>query len=151
MSKLLKILLIVLLALSGVAVVVFYVQNSSGLFALSNKAEAMASTNMLDMLLFWAYFLVFAAILLVVVLSVINMAGNRKSLKMTGIVVALAIVVVGASYLLASGDPVTANLAVAPTEGELKLTDTLLIMTYILMAGSLVALVWGGIKKLFQN
>ena len=151
MSKFLKILLSVLLVLSAVGVIVFYVQNSSGLFALSNIAEAMDTTNMLDVLLFWAYFLVFAALLLVIVLSIINMAGNRKSLIRTGIILAIAVVVVGVAYLLASGNPVVVNLATPPTPGQLKLTDTLLIMVYILLGSALAALIWGGVKKLIQN
>lgn len=151
MSKFLKILLTVLLVLSVVGVIIFYVQNSTGLFALSNMAEALSTTNMLDVLLFWAYFLVFVALLLVIVLSIINMAGNRKSLIRTGIILLIAVVFVGVSYLLASGDPVVVNLATPPTHGQLKLTDTLLILTYILLGCALVALIWGGIRKLIQN
>ena len=151
MHKFLKILLAVLLVLSLVGVVIFYVQNSTGLFALGNMAEALSTTNMLDVLLFWAYFLVFAALLLVIILSIINIAGNRKSLIRTGIILLIAVVVVGVSYLLASGDPVVVNLATPPTHGQLKLTDTLLIMVYILLGCALVALIWGGIRKLIQN
>jgi hypothetical protein len=79
------------------------------------------------------------------------MAGNRKALKRTGLLLVLTIVLVVVSYVLASGDPVAVNLATEPTAGELKMTDTLLILTYLLMAGSFIALIWGGAKKLIQN
>ncbi|MBO7203376.1 MAG: hypothetical protein J6U71_05690 [Bacteroidales bacterium] len=151
MSKFLKILMITLLVLSVGVIAVFYVQNTSGIFALSNLSEAVSSTNMLDGLLGWTYILLFAAIILVIVLSVINMAGNPKALKRTGFVLILSIVLIVVSYVLASGDPVAANLATEPTAGELKMTDTLLILTYLLMAGSFIALIWGGAKKLIQN
>ena len=151
MSKFLKILMITLLVLSVGVIAVFYVQNTSGIFALSNLSEAVSSTNMLDGLLGWTYILLFAAIILVFVLSVINMAGNPKALKRTGFVLILSIVLIVVSYVLASGDPVAANLATEPTAGELKMTDTLLILTYLLMAGSFIALIWGGAKKLIQN
>ena len=151
MSKFLKILMITLLVLSVGVIAVFYVQNTSGIFALSNLSEAVSSTNMLDGLLGWTYILLFAAIILVIVLSVINMAGNPKALKRTGFVLILSIVLIVVSYVLASGDPVAANLATEPTAGELKMTDTLLILTYLLMAGSFIAVIWGGAKKLIQN
>ena len=151
MSKFLKILMIALLILSAGAIVAFYIQNTTGIFALSNLSEAISSTNMLDGLLGWTYILLFAAIILVFVLSIINMAGNRKALKRTGLLQILTIVLVVVSYVLASGDPVAVNLATEPTAGELKMTDTLLILTYLLMAGSFIALIWGGAKKLIQN
>ena len=143
--------MITLLVLSAGAIVAFYVQNTSGIFALSNLSEAISSTNMLDGLLGWTYILLFAAIILVFVLSIINMAGNRKALKRTGLLLILTIVLVVVSYVLASGDPVAVNLATEPTAGELKMTDTLLNLTYLLMAGSFIALIWGGAKKLIQN
>ena len=143
--------MITLLVLSAGAIVAFYVQNTSGIFALSNLSEAISSTNMLDGLLGWTYILLFAAIILVFVLSIINMAGNRKALKRTGLLLILTIVLVVVSYVLASGDPVAVNLATEPTAGELKMTDTLLNLTYLLMAGSFIALIWGGAKKLIQT
>lgn len=151
MSKFLKILMIALLILSAGAIVAFYIQNTTGIFALSNLSEAISSTNMLDGLLGWTYILLFAAIILVFVLSIINMAGNRKALKRTGLLLILTIVLIVVSYVLASGDPVAVNLATEPTAGELKMTDTLLILTYLLMVGSFIALIWGGAKKLIQN
>ena len=137
----------ILLALSAVAIVVFYVQNNTGLFRLSNMAEAMGTTNMIDGLLGWAYVLLFASIALVVILSIVNLAGNRKALIRTCLLLVIAVVLVGASFFLASGDPVAVNTSTPPTAGELKLTDTLLILTYILMGGAVVALIWGSIKK----
>ncbi|MBR2947109.1 MAG: hypothetical protein IKC17_00770 [Bacteroidales bacterium] len=151
MSKFLKILMISLLTLSVVVLAVFYVQNSTGIYALSNLSAAISSTNMLDGLLGWTYLLLFAAIILVILLSVINMVGNRKALKKTGFLLLLTIVLVVVSYILASGEPVAVNIATPPTAGELKMTDTLLNLTYFLLGGSFVALIWGSLRKIFQN
>ena len=130
----------------------FFVNNAStGLYTVANEAEALATTGMLDVVLFWAYALVIAAIVLVVVLSIINMAGNKKSLKKTGILLLIAVVLIGVSYLLASGDPIAVNMEVQPTHATLKMTDTLLNLSYALVVIALLALVWGSVRNLIKN
>ena len=91
------------------------------------------------------------ALVLVVVLSLINMAGNRKSIKKTGIVLLIAVVLIGASFLLASGDPIAVNMAVQPTHATLKMTDTLLNLSYALVILALLALVWGSVRNLIHK
>ena len=138
-SKFTKILEICLLVISLIGLVVFF----------ANKA--LATTGMLDIVLFWAYALVIAAIVLVVVLSIINMAGNKKSLKKTGILLLIAVALIGVSYLLASGDPIAVNMEVQPTHATLKMTDTLLNLSYALVVIALLALVWGSVRNLIKN
>ena len=151
-SKFTKILEICLLVISLIGLVVFFVNNAStGLYTVANEAEALATTGMLDVVLFWAYALVIAAIVLVVVLSIINMAGNKKSLKKTGILLLIAVVLIGVSYLLASGDPIAVNMEVQPTHATLKMTDTLLNLSYALVVIALLALVWGSVRNLIKN
>lgn len=150
-TKFLRILLICLLAISVIGLIVFFVQSSSGIYAISNLAEAMATKGSLDFLLIWGYVMVLAAILLVVIMSIINIAGNRKSLKRTGITLLIAVVLIGISYLLASGDPVTVNTATPPTEAVLKMTDTLLNLSYALVVIAVLALIWGSLRNLIHN
>ena len=151
-SKFTKILEICLLVLSLVGLVVFFIYNANtGLYSIANEAEALATTGMLDILLFWAYALVFAAILLVVILSIVNLAGNKKSLKRTGFLLLIAVVLIGLSYLLASGDPIAVNMDVQPSHGTLKMTDTLLNLSYALVVIALLALVWGSVRNLIKN
>ena len=151
-SKFTKILEICLLVLSLIGLVVFFIYNgNTGLYSIANEAEALATTGMLDILLFWAYALVFAAILLVVILSIINLAGNKKSLKRTGFLLLIAVVLIGLSYLLASGDPIAVNMDVQPTHATLKMTDTLLNLSYALVVIALLALVWGSVRNLIKN
>ena len=147
-----KILEICLLVISLIVLIAFFVFNGkTGLYSVENLSEALATTSMLDMLLFWAYILVIAALVLVVVLSLINMAGNRKSIKKTGIVLLIAVVLIGASFLLASGDPIAVNMAVQPTHATLKMTDTLLNLSYALVILALLALVWGSVRNLIHK
>lgn len=151
MSKFAKYLLYILLAVSAVVVVVFFVQSASGIFALSNLGEALSTSNMADGMLWWTYALVFLAIALVIILSIVKMAQNPKSLKRTGFVTLLAVVLCAVSYFLASGAPVHVNLDVQPTEGTLKLTDAGLILTYLLFAGAILALLYGSVRKMINN
>ena len=147
-SKFTKILEICLLVISLIGLVVFFANNAStGLYTVANEAEALATTGMLDIVLFWAYALVIAAIVLVV----INMAGNKKSLKKTGILLLIAVALIGVSYLLASGDPIAVNMEVQPTHATLKMTDTLLNLSYALVVIALLALVWGSVRNLIKN
>ncbi len=151
MSKFAKYLLYLLLAVSAVLTVVFFVQSSTGLFKLNNLSGAMGASNMADGLLWWTYGLVFLAIALVIILSIVKMAQNPKSLKRTALVAVLAVVLCAVSYFLASGAPVHVNLDVQPTETALKLTDAGLILTYLLFAGAILALLYGSVRKMINN
>ncbi len=151
-NKFTKILEICLLVISLIGLVAFFVFNGkTGLYSVENLSEALATTSLLDMVLFWAYIMVIAALVLVVVLSLINMAGNRKSLKKTGIVLVIAVVLIGASLLFASGDPIAVNMAVQPTHATLKMTDTLLNLSYALVIIALLALIWGSVRNLIHK
>lgn len=53
-KKFTKILEICLLVLSLIGLVAFFIYNGkTGMYSVSNLAEALATTSMLDMLLFW--------------------------------------------------------------------------------------------------
>lgn len=151
MSKFLKYFLYALLAISTVVIVLFYVQSSTGDFALSNLAEQLKTTSMVDGVMYWAYILVGLSILSLIALSIMGMIENPKTLKRTGITLLLAVVLCVISYFLASGDPVQANLEIAPTETALKLTDTGLIITYILFAATILTIIGGGIYNAIKN
>lgn len=143
MSKFAKILEYVLMAVGVVIIALFYVQSGSGQFALSNLADALASTTILDGMLWWTYALIALAIVLIVVLAGVATFGNKKSLKSTALVMVLAVVLVVASYFLASGNPVAVNVAEQPSAATFKLTDSILILTYILFVGVVVSLLGG--------
>ena len=68
---------------------------------------------------------------------------NPKSLLklFAGLVVIVA--VVAAAYVLAPGTPAVGYLGEPVSDGTLKLTDTILNLTYFLFGGSILALIVG--------
>ena len=97
-----------------------------------------------DNILYCAY--AFAAIAIAAVLLgvlVIGGINNPKSLvKLVLGVVAIA-AVVAVAYVLAPGTPAVGYLGEPVSDGTLKLTDTILNLTYLLFGGAVVALVVG--------
>ena len=99
-----------------------------------------------DNMLYCAY--AFAAVaILAVVFGVVVIGGmnNPKSLLklLLGLVAIVAIVAV--AYVLAPGTPAVGYLGEPVSDGTLKLTDTVLNLTYLLFGGAIVALVVGWI------
>ena len=99
-----------------------------------------------DVMLYCAYAYALIAILAVLFgVVVIGGINNPKSLIKLGIgLVAIAVIVLLA-WLLAPGTPAVGYLGEPVSDGTLKLTDTILNLTYLLFGGSLVALVAGWI------
>ena len=98
-------------------------------------------------LLYWAYAMLIIALVAVLCIGLyITATTNPKSLVRIGIALAAAAVLCLVAYLLASGKPALGFTgATPPTAGELKLTDTVLNLTYILGAGAIVAIIAGEI------
>ena len=96
-------------------------------------------------LLYWAYAMLILALVAVLCIGIyIAATTNPKSLVRIGIALAGAAVLCLIAYLLASGKPAIGFTgATPPTAGELKLTDTVLNLTYILGAGAIVAIIAG--------
>ena len=99
-----------------------------------------------DTMLYCAY--AYAAIaILAVVFGVVVIGGinNPKTLLKLFIgLVAIAVIIAGA-YFLAPGTPAVGYLGEPVSDGTLKLTDTILNLTYLLFGGSIVALIAGWI------
>ncbi|MGM9774815.1 MAG: hypothetical protein ACI3Y2_06410, partial [Candidatus Egerieousia sp.] len=118
-SKSLKIVKYALLIISVIVGVCFYVLNGDN--------NAMVST-----ILNWALVLIIAAIALVLVLPVFfrNGKGGKKNLLEFGLLAVLLIL----SYLFASGNEVAlAGGVQMPSHSVLKWTDTLLILSILLL------------------
>ena len=97
-----------------------------------------------DNILYCAY--AFAAVAIAAVLFgvlVIGGINNPKSLlKLLLGVVAIA-AVVAVAYVLAPGTPAVGYLGTPVSDGTLKLTDTILNLTYLLFGGAVLALIVG--------
>ena len=100
-----------------------------------------------ETMLYWAYAMLVIALVAVLCIGLyITATTNPKSLVRIGIALAAAAVLCLVAYLLASGKPALGFTgATPPTAGELKLTDTVLNLTYILGAGAIVAIIAGEI------
>ena len=100
-----------------------------------------------ETMLYWAYAMLIIALVAVLCIGLyITATTNPKSLVRIGIALAAAAVLCLVAYLLASGKPALGFTgATPPTAGELKLTDTVLNLTYILGAGAIVAIIAGEI------
>ena len=98
-----------------------------------------------ETMLYWAYAMLIIALIAVLCVGLyITAKTNPKSLVKIGLAIAAAAVLCLIAYLLASGKPALGFTgATPPTAGELKLTDTVLNLTYILGAGAIVAIIAG--------
>lgn len=135
MSKFAKYILFLLFGLGVLLTILFFI-NQDG---------------MLDTYLFYAYLLFGVGAVLAIVLPLISMTQNPKALKkvLFGILLAAGLVVV--SYLLASGDAVSVNLAEEPTAFTYKITDTGLILTYILLGVAFFSIIAGSVMNMVKN
>ena len=99
-----------------------------------------------DNMLYCAYAYAAVAILAVVFgVVVIGGINNPKTLlKLFAGVVAIA-VIIAVAYILAPGTPAVGYLGEPGSDGTLKLTDTILNLTYLLFGASILSLVAGWI------
>ena len=116
-----------------------------GILAFFNGGSA------IDLLLRYTYVLFIAAVVIWIGLSIfISGKHNPKNLiKAAGVVVGIAVLVVLA-YVLSSGAPAI-NVKTQPTTQWLKLTDTMLLLTYVLGGAAIVAIIVGAIRDAFNN
>ena len=97
-----------------------------------------------DVMLYCAYAFALIAILAVLFgVVVIGGINNPKSLLKLGLGVVAIAVIIGGAYMLAPGTPAVGYLGEPVSDGTLKLTDTVLNLTYLLFGGALAALVVG--------
>lgn len=98
--------------------------------------------GLVDAMLYWAYALVAAGAVAAVGFSLFSSLKNnaKKTLITLGIGLVGLAAIVGGAYLLASGDPVHI-VGAQPSDATLKLTDTILNITYFTLAVSVVSII----------
>ena len=141
-AKIFKILLWVLMILS-VAVLVW--GSLTGF-----EANDGAATNVL---LGWAYVVLGIALAAVICVGIyIRATTEPKSLVKIGIAVLGAAVLFGLAYLLASGAPAVGySGAKLPSATELKMTDTILNLAYIVGGAAIVSIIVGEVMMTIRN
>ena len=116
-----------------------------GILAFFNGGSA------IDLLLRYTYVLFIAAVVIWIGLSIfISGKNNPKNLiKAAGVVVGIAVLVVLA-YVLSAGAPAL-NVKTQPTPQWLKLTDTMLLLTYVLGGAAIIAIIVGAVRDAINN
>lgn len=143
LNKFLKILMLVLILVS-VGLLVW----GSVVGFTTNDGQAV------DVLFYWAYVMVGLAVASWVLVGLVLMAKNNpKSLIKVGIVLVVAAALAFVAYLLAPGNPAVGreNISPADTLATLKLTDTVLNLTYFAGAAAVVAIIIGEIRLAIIN
>ena len=116
-----------------------------GVLAFANGGSA------IDLLLRYTYVLLIAAVVIWVGLAIfIAGKNNPKNLLKAAIVVAIVAVLVFLAYTLSSGAPAV-NVKTQPSELWLKMTDTMLLLTYILGGAAIVAIIVGAVREAITN
>ncbi|MBP5228952.1 MAG: hypothetical protein J6Z32_02255 [Bacteroidales bacterium] len=102
--------------------------------------------KMVSPILNWAYILLFIGIVLAVILPLIFRSGRGGKKTLWELVILVAVLLV--SFLLASGNAVSLSPSVPePTHGTLKMTDTVLITSIILLVGAILATIFGSLLR----
>ena len=142
-AKIFKILLVVLIIVS-VAVLLWGM--------IKGYPESGAPDNgTVAPLIYWAYIGIGIALAAVIGIGIyIRATTDPKSLVKIGIAVLGAAVLFGIAYLLASGAPAL-NCSKPTTPGELKLTDTILNVAYIVGGAAILSIIAGEVLMTIRN
>jgi len=142
-SKIFKLTMWVLIIISILILVWGF---AAGWPSLGNEANAPV-----NVLLGWAYVMIALAVLAVVVVgAVISYKNNPKSLVKAGIGLLIAVAVCFVVYLVSPGKPAL-GIVEQPSAATLKLTDTVLNLTYIAGVLAIAAIVAGEIMAKVRN
>ena len=106
-----------------------------------------------DMLLYWAYIVLGIALVSVICIGLyVTATTNPKGLIKIGIAVVAAAVLFGICYLLASGAPAVGySGATLPTATELKMTDTILNLAYLVGGAAILSIIVSEVFMTIRN
>ena len=115
--------------------------------------ESAASDNgTVDPLLYWAYIMLGIALFCVVVFGIMVAAmNNPKSLIKLLIGLVAIVVVCGIVYAVSKGAPAVGLTTEQPDASTLKLTDTVLNLTYLAGGLAILAIIAGEIISAIRN
>jgi hypothetical protein len=144
-AKIGKIVLLVLIVLS-VAVLLW------GMIK-GYPATVAADNGTVDPLLYWAYIVLGIALFAVICIGIyVTATTNPKGLVKIGIAVIAAAVLFGICFLLAKGAPAIGYTgATPPTATELKMTDTILNLAYLVGGAAILSIIVGEVLMAIRN
>ena len=138
MEKIFKTLLIVLLAISAVLVL-------WGVFATPDKPATAAEAPAIGYNLVWGYILLGAAVVVALFSAAMGLVTKPAGLK--GALISLVAIVVIAAVVAAGHDYQIVDLQNSAYFGrsETVLTDTSILITYVAMAGAVIAAIYSAV------
>ena len=122
-----------------------------GLLGIVFGILAVNGGSSVDILLRYTYFLLIAAVVVWIGLAIFIAGKNnpKNLLKAAGVVVVIA-ALVALAYVLSSGAPAL-NVKTQPSSQWLKLTDTMLLLTYVLGGAAILAIIVGAVRDAINN
>ena len=103
--------------------------------------------NTVDMLLYWTYCMLGLTLFCVIILGlIVGTKNNPKSLIKIGLILVGVAALCLIAFVLAKGDPAIGYTGAPVTAGTLKLTDTILNLTFIVGAAAIVAIIVGEVR-----
>ena len=119
-----------------------------GVFMGFEASDAIA----IDLMLYWSYALIGIALCAIVVLGLFLAAKNDvKQLKTIGIVVGGGVALVLIAWLLAPASAPLAYNGPAVEYGDLKLTDTILNLAYLVGGAAILSIIVGEVMMTIRN
>ena len=128
----------VLLILSLIIFIVFFVVNPTS-----------TESPMLDGYLGWAYVLLGISLVLALGFPLLKAFKSKKGIIGLLALIIGIVVVCGVIYLIAPGNEIPVNTVV--DKSVFKFTDAALYLTYLFIAASAVAVVWGIIRSAIKG
>lgn len=145
LKRILNILLIVLISISAILTILFYM-NVVGSSEMGEKQD-----KFLNLFLNWGYVLTIGATVIALVAPVLGIAEHPKGSLKSFIAILLCGLLIFISYMLSSGELLSFPGEVAGnTPPMLKLGDTCLFTTYILLVLGIISIITSEIIKLIR-
>lgn len=143
MNKIIKVFLWVILCISVVMSVLYYMNGT--------HAGTPDCDKWTQNFLTWAYVLFFIALLCVVILPFILPKTKKTNWKRTGLILVSVVVVLLVSFFLASDANVITSVENDVSPFTLKLVDANLILAYILTAIAFLSIIIGALRNSFSK
>lgn len=145
LSRILSINLYVLLAVSVVFTVIFYMGNKVP----GTEGTAFEEPTITEPMMFLAYIFFGIAAISAIIIPLINLVKNPLNAKTLLIVIMIFAVIIGVSYLMASSEPIS-FLKVDASASTLKLVGTGLTVAWIFVAVAFVGILFYEIASIFR-
>jgi hypothetical protein len=147
-SKILQILTWVLMAVTIVFALIFYLGN----IVPGTEGTRIEEPTITQSFLVWAYILFILTAGITLFFSIANFIVNPKGAKKSLIGVVAAIAIIAVSYLLSDGTVLNMPFYDGKDNvpNTLKFVDTTLFTAYILVAIAFLSIIWSAISRVFK-